>query len=712
VRPDTGTCAEVLLDLSAPIAGRPLRYRVPAAYRPVMQVGLRVLVPLGPRRLHGYVVALWPCATRGDSPAIREILDITDEIPMFSRPLLDLARSVADDTLSTLLDAVRCLVPSEVARTVSPRPRTVVLSPTVNLPPRAGRRQMAIVAALRTAAAGLPMSTVRQIGGRLALRRLVDTGAVRVLDGARPMRAAQQPPLAPGGLGGPRSREDGRPLLVWGDAGARADWIVDATADACAGDRQALITVPEIALAATLVGRLRDALGVRVAVYHSDLPETERREVWTRIRSGHVDVVIGTRSALFVPLDRPGLIVVDDEHDPRYKSEAAPRYHGREVAIRRGEIQNARVVFGSGTPSLELYAAASEGHVGLLRLNAQQRPARIVIVDLKKDRQRGRTGLLSQSLVQAMRRHIRAGGSAVLYVNRVGYARALSCQECGEAVRCRRCGVPAAFDRESGTMACRICGEIRPAPDVCPRCKAPALRWIGAGTKRVLEVVQSVFPDVPSARLDRETAPAFDAIAGDLASGRLRIVVGTQLVLRARRVRPSLVGIIDADPPFYRPDFRAAERAFQQLRAVTALARAAPGPEAVIQTRIAGHPVFNALQSGIDRPLYEHELRIRSEFGYPPYAHLALVVASGRDLASARRLADRIAQTGRESGVDVLGPAAARTARAAGGSARVQCLFRSPAPDRVREAARRSADLAAPRSGSRITIDLDPQEMA
>jgi len=223
-----------------------------------------------------------------------------------------------------------------------------------------------------------------------------------------------------------------------------------------------------------------------------------------------------------------------------------------------------------------------------------------------------------------------------------------------------------------------------------------------------------VFPEFRLARVDRETASEFDKVAREFASGRLRLVVGTQLLLRGRRLQPSLVGVVDADAPLYRPDFRAAERAFQQVRAVVALADGAPNAEAVVQTRIPEHPVFRALRTGLDESLYEEELRVRREFGYPPYTHLARVVATGRDAAAAAALAERAAAAARARGVEVLGPSPARPA----GTrlpARAQCLLRGHTSEAVRDAAL-AALAVAPRSErgvgrGRVVVDIDPEEI-
>ncbi len=661
---DLGCCAEVLPDLPTRIADGTLTYRIPEALRGAVRVGIRVLVPLGPRTARGIVLEIHPCA-EVVGRTIREILEILDPEPLVSPHLLALASWVADETLSTLQEAVRCLIPSEITR-------------------------------LRTPS-----------------RRPVTPGAFRTAEAARP----SAPPIpgrdramhAISGIG-----SDERPTLVWGDAEARLSWIVEAAAAAVGRGVQTLVVVPEIARAPSLVERLRAVVGDQVAAFHSGLSPRHRATLWKQIRAGELDVLVGTRSALFAPLDRVGLIVVDEEQDPSFKAEAAPRYHGREVALHRGRLEGARVVLGSPTPSLESYAAALSGDLSCLRLPPAGPEARVTVVDMRTANPKGptrRPALLSAPLVEAIRRHLRAGGRVVLFVNRVGYARVLLCQECGYAVRCPRCEVAMPYDRQSGTLHCRVCGHGARAPEVCPRCKGVALRWVGPGTKRVEEVVRRVFPALGIARVDRETASLFPAIAGAFAAGRVRLVIGTQLLLRARQLRPSLVGVIDADHPLHLPDFRATERAFQLLRAVVSLAGAPPGPEAVVQTRVPDHPAIVALQADRDEDLYRGELEVRREFGYPPFTHLARLVAGSPDRSAAHALAERAAAAAREQGVEVLGPAPARGGERSG-RFHVQVLLRSPERQAVRTAAREALAAAVRPRSARLWVEIDPQELS
>ena len=265
------------------------------------------------------------------------------------------------------------------------------------------------------------------------------------------------------------------------------------------------------------------------------------------------------------------------------------------------------------------------------------------------------------------------------------------------------------YDRESRSVSCRICGDAVPAPGACPRCGGVGLRGIGHGTARVEEIIRRLFPALAVARVDRDTAPQFERVASAFASGRIRLVVGTQMLLRAREIRPSLIGVLDADLPLHLPDFRAAERALQQLRAVVSLAAGVAAGEAIVQTRVPDHPALAALVTGDDEAVYRGELAVRREFGYPPYATLARVVASSGDREGAVRLAGQAAEAARACGVEVLGPAPARDGGRRG-TVRFQCVLRAADGRAVRGAAREALGAAPARAGSRITVEMDPQE--
>lgn len=746
--PAADLCADVLVVGAARLADRPLTYRVPPALRPFAAPGMRAVVPLGARRVLGFVLAVRPCdppdgvsrGARGPVPpgghvqVMRDVIDLPDDAPMFPETLIALAREVAGETLSSLRAAVECLVPPEVFRQPPPaRLRTVVREAAQPVPLRLGRRQAAMLAAVSAAPSGLPAADLVRGGGGPVLRRLAAAGLVRVLDAPRlpaDRLSADRPPIprratmeqAPATMnsrplnGVEPSRPDREArgalpdALLLGDAETRWAWIANAVAAVVRDGGRALVLVPEIADAPAAAERLGRA--GTVAVLHSGLAPRDRRAVWDRIRAGAAAVVVGTRSALFAPLARLRMIVVDDEQSEAYKSDAAPRYHARDVAARRARLEDARLVLASAAPSVETYAAAGAGTLATIRLPAARRGPRVTVVDMRAERRRGHVGYLSRDLMQAITRHLRARGTVALVVPQTGYARILLCRECGAAVRCPACDIAMAYDREEGTIRCRVCGRSGRAPDVCPRCRGVGLRGVGAGTKRIEEVVRRLFPALRIARLDAETGRDAARVARDFAAGRIRLLVGTVMLLRAHRARPTLAGVVDADGTLYLPDFRAAERTLQRLRAAAELPAGGPGAgppaEIVLQTRVPEHPVMQAIAGGRDAGFYDAELALRREFGYPPSSRLVRVVAEAAAPAAARALADRVAAAGRAHGLDVLGPAALRGSD----GRRVQAVLRAEDPAAARDGARAVlAETPAPR-GARLVVDVDPLDLA
>jgi len=707
VNQDAAACADVLLDFPARSTDRRLTYRVPEPLRGALGIGSRVLVPLGSRTAHGFVIAIAPCDPVPER-RLREILAVAGVHPLFSPAMLDLARGVAEQTVSTLLEAVHCLAPPEIfRRRALPLSRAPIaaLGAQEGRAARPGPRQARILAALR-ARGEVPVAELVREGGRPALRRLVAQGAVLVKE--RPL----PPPNGAGALVEDRPETavlPKAPTLIWGDSDARRAWIVARAAAAVQHGGRALIIVPEIALVPRFMRSLGPTLEGDAVALHSGMTARERQAAWMRCVSQEARVVVGTRSALFAPLGGVRLIIVDDEQDPAHHADAAPRYHARDVALRRAALEGARVVLGSLTPSMETYAEVASGRMGCVRLPPTAAPARVTLVDIRAERARGRRGLLAPPLVAAIRRHVRAGGRVTLFVNRTGYARVLLCDECGSTVRCPRCEVTTPYDRESRTVSCRLCGRVGPAPGTCPRCGGVGLRGIGPGTERIEEVVRRLFPALRIARLDRETAPQFDRIANEFASGRIRLLVGTQILLRAHEIRPSLVGVCDADLPLHLPDFRAAERTLQQLRAIVALAAGGPGPEAIVQTRVPEHPAVRALVTADDEAVYRGERKVRRELGYPPFTTIARVGAASATREAAARMAAEIAESTRARGVDVLGPAPARDPGRSG-TFRYQCLLRAIDAEVVRAAARAALGDAPLRKGGRLTVEMDPQE--
>ena len=726
-----------------------LTYRVPDDLPPP-PAGSRVAVPLGNRIVTGCVIG---DGVPGESEAateavIRDVGACLDAEALLPGPVLELALWVADYYAcgpgETIAAALPPLALSAAARR-GPRfktERVATLTPqgrdaTRSGQPALGRRQREALAALAATEGGIDLPAFARRGvaaatlARLARRGFVTLATRRVERGSRPAPAAGAP--WPGGADSfePTAEQRRalaflRPLagagrfrvaLLHGVTGSgKTEVYLRLARDVCASGRRVLVLVPEIALTPSAVGSFRRALGERVAVQHSGLSDGERHDQWHRIRRGEVDVVIGTRSAVFAPLPALGLIVVDEEHDASYKQEESPRYHARDVAVVRGRQEGALVVLGSATPSMESYHNARAGRYAcvVMASRVQERPlAAVRVVDMRAEAAAvGPEVVLSRALRDALAATVARGEQALLLLNRRGFASALLCRECGRTLECPNCSVALTLHRAAGRARCHYCNYAVARPRTCGHCAGPYLETIGFGTERVEAEVAAHFPDAAVARLDRDTVRRRGAAAALLdrfARGDIHILVGTQMIAKGHDFpNVTLVGVISADVGLTLADFRASERTFQLLTQVAGRAGRGERPgEAVVQSYFPEHYSigYACLQSY--EPFFDAEIAFRRQLRYPPAVAMVNAVVRGRSLEEAMADAEGLASLLRgRSGYRVLGPAPAPMVRLRG-QHRAQ-LFLKGAHRRPMREALLAALRARPELRRRVTVDIDP----
>jgi primosomal protein N' (replication factor Y) len=473
---------------------------------------------------------------------------------------------------------------------------------------------------------------------------------------------------------------DPTPLLLDGvTGGGKTAIYVEAIAASLEAGRPALVLVPEIALATPIVDRLRADLGARVALVHSGLSDGERADEWRRIRSGDVDIVAGTRLAVLAPVRDVGIVIVDEEHDPAYKSDRTPRLQARDAAIRLGELAGAAVVLGSATPAVDSMGRARDGAYRrvVLPTRPSGEPPLVEVVDLREELREGNRGLLSGRLAAAIAALDTArGDQAILVINRRGTASVVLCRDCGHVQACPDCDRPLVFHQAGGTLRCHHCGRAFPLPSRCPACSSPRIKYLGGGTERVEREVRERFPRLRTARLDRDVVErrgAAERILDAFASGELDTLVGTSLVTKGLDVpNVTLVGVVSADVSLNLPDERAAERTYQLL--AQAVGRAGRGERrgtAIIQSYQPDHPAIEAVARDDAAAFYDAELALRRRFGSPPFGRLVKLTCAMEDRAAAertaRQMADDLRGRATEPGNDsvVVGPAPAYIARRA-----------------------------------------------
>ena len=721
-----------------------LTYRVPDSL-PVPPVGARVRVPLGRRVVSGIVVE-----TSVSAPPDAEMKDIesaVDTEPFLPASIVTLCRWVADYYMAGIGDALATALPPGAQRKPSGyKTRRVITATAHGLAaagadePRLGSKQTGALQELAGAPAGLPAGELRERGfGSEVIARLISRGfavALEERDERDPFERAALTTVVPDDTRVLTAEQSAalrqlqdlsaggqfRVALLHGVTGSgKTEIYLRLAASVTSGGRQVLIMVPEIALTPAVAAQFRGAFGARVAIQHSGLSVGERHDQWQRIRRGDVDVVVGTRSAVFTPLTNPGLIVVDEEHDTSYKQEESPRYHGRDVAVLRASREGALVVLGSATPSLETYQNALSGkytHVTLGKRVMDRPLADVRLVNMRDEyADEGPDVVVSRALAAAVEERLSRGEQVLVLLNRRGYATAVFCRQCGDTFECPNCSVSLTVHTAQGgwRARCHYCNYSMAVPKQCRKCAAPYLEQAGFGTEKVEHQLRQRFPEARIGRIDRDAVRRKGALAGLLtkfASGQLDVLVGTQMIAKGHDFpRVTLVGVISADVGLGLADFRAAERTFQLLTQVAGRAGRGERPgEAVVQTLYPDHYSIQLACRQDYAAFFEKELRYRKGMRYPPLVAMVNVVVRGRTfdqaMADATEVTRRLDPAAAIGSFAILGPAPAPLGKLRG-EHRVQFFLKGQRRVAMRDALRTVLS-AMPEIRRRITVDVDP----
>ena len=744
-----------LVSVAVPVPLLPaLTYRVPATHA-TPPPGGRVRVPLGSRVVTGCVVDV-DVSRDTDSAGVKELIECLDTDAFLPRSVLEIALWVAEYYAAGAGDALAAAMPPFAWIRGNSRTQRATAFKTVRMAFATvagrdliqaerdgflGRRQREALGALAGAPDGLRTKHLAERGVTDdALRRLIRRGLITI----ERKRVERDPFVV---VEGPPRIGDvdgyGAPLALTGEQRAALESLTELAAAnrfrvallhgvtgsgktevylrlakaVHARGRRSLILVPEIALAPAVARAFQGAFGGRVAVQHSGLSDGERHDQWHRIRRGEVDVVVGTRSGVFAPLDELGLIVVDEEHDASYKQEESPRYHGRDVAIMRGQQARALVVLGSATPSMESYHNAMSGRYAMVTLGhrVRERPlATVRIVDMRTEMATdGADLVLSTPLREALATRLERKEQSLVLLNRRGYAAAVLCRQCGRTVECPNCSVTLTLHRAAGRVRCHYCNYSLARPKTCPHCAGPFLERVGFGTERIEREVAEAFPTASVARFDRDAVRrrgVAQLLLSRFERREIDVLVGTQMIAKGHDFPAvTLVGVISADVGLGLADFRAAERTFQLLTQVAG--RAGRGDlrgEAIIQTF---HPDHYSVQLACRQayvPFFEAEMRFRRSMRYPPVVAMVNAVVRGRSVEEAMRSATELGNDLRAAAGDfrVLGPAPAPLARLRG-EHRVQIFLKGTRRRAMREAVQ-TALAGRPELRRHVTVDVDP----
>ncbi|HYR89809.1 MAG TPA: primosomal protein N' [Terriglobia bacterium] len=640
-----------------------------------VEIGCRVVVPFRKREVEGFVVGL-----RTEPPRnieVHSIESLIDRAPLVRPEIFELCRWISEYYVSP---------PGEVLKSA--------------LPP------------------GISAKHVER-----GLKPATTFGNNNVVAGFSPRPILTQDQIA--ACTAIQSARGFHTILLHGITGSGKTEIYMRAAEHClSAGKTSLILVPEIGLTPQLTNRFAERFPGRTAVLHSSLTRRQRIDEWLRIYNGEIPIVIGTRSAVFSPLQNLGLIVVDEEHETSYKQEEVPRYSARDTAVMRGKLAQAAVVLGSATPSMESFrnAESKKYEYIALKTRVEDRPLPAVeIVNMRDEYQaEGRQVVFSRRLLQALTERLERREQAMILLNRRGYAAFLLCRHCGFTFQCNACSVAMTYHRSIDKLLCHYCGLARRPPARCPECDSEYIHYVGEGTERLEAELKTLFPDARVGRIDRDTMRHmrdYERVLGGFAAGDIEVLVGTQMIAKGHDFpRVTLVGVIGADTALSLPDFRAAERTFQLLTQVAGRSGRGDQPgEVVIQSYFPDHYTFQLACSQRFEDFYARESRYRKAMFYPPFTALAGIMVMDRDPGRAAKIARQVGEfldTLRSNSIRILGPAPAPVERIKRVH-RHQLLIKSSSRSVLhRILGQLQAHLEEAKIGpTRVIVDVDPMSL-
>ncbi len=745
---NSGPFAEVIVDINARRTDRVFHYAVPSEYKDKVVVGSRVLVPFGSRRISGYVVGFgFPESV----VKIKEIAGILDQGPVFTEELLELAFWMAENYICSTAEAFsRILAPRlrvkasrEVRRfrpalpvgdlkrilsEMSRSPKQAAVIRTAMKSPGLTRQELAVAAQTtpKTVDAVVKKGLLKISIERVPTGQPARTADETALSGKLRLNSYQATALK--NINHALSRNKFGVFLLQGVTGSgKTEVYLQAIASTLETGRQAVTLVPEISLTPQMIELFRGRFGGKVAVLHSALSDRERYNEWRRVKENEAPVVLGTRSAVFAPLPRLGLFVIDEEHESTYKQEDRLRYHAREVALKRAQLTGAVVVLGSATPSLESRFKAEAGrYYHLLKLphRIDMRPLPPVrVLDMRKELKEGNRGIFSRRLVVAINGCLERGEQVLLFLNRRGYATIVVCRECGLVLKCPHCDISLTYHLD-GRLRCHYCNYTTVLPETCASCGSRYIRHFGTGTQKVQQEVQKLFPQARIVRMDRDTTTRKGShyrIINAFLAGQADILIGTQMIAKGLDIpRVTLVGVINADTTLHMPDFRAAERTFQLLTQVAGrTGRGELAGEVLIQTYSPDHYSIAAAAKHDFEGFYRSEMPVRRLLGYPPFNHLARLLFTHKDekevkkgVEQAKIILEKVVSR-RGEHIDILGPAPASLSRIKN-RFRWQLVLKGPRRTLLKDVIKEGLaglEKLRPDFKPAVNVDINPQGM-
>ncbi len=620
-----------------------------------VSVGSRVRVPFGKYTVEGIVISINE-TSQFPTEKIKPIIGVLDKLPALTEETLKLSDFIISECHVTRASALRLFLPVEMRKgKVREQFSTLVsLDKNINV-------EEAILSLRKTAIKQKELLYFLAEGGETDVARLnadFGSGAVKNLlqKGFLVQRTIQKLRTPYKQIEGVRkeitlterqksavmsvNNTDKLVSLIYGVTGSgKTEVYLELIERAINLGKTAIFLVPEIALTPQMFKQLRARFGETAAILHSGLSAGERYDEWWRLRNGEAKIAIGARSAIFAPLSNVGIIILDEEHDGSYSSESSPRYSTIDVAKKRAEISNCKLVLGSATPSIESYMLAKQGEYNLIelpeRINKKPLP-NVEIADMRREIKRGNNSFLSSILKDELQKCLDSNNQAMIFLNQRGYSKTVICTECGHVQKCSSCDVSLTYHKENNSLLCHYCGANYKMIDACTECGSKFIRYGGTGTERVVIELQNIFPKARILRMDRDTTQTKEGhfkILSEFSERKADILVGTQMIAKGHDFHAvTLVGILDADMSLHFSDFRSAERTFQLLTQVAGRSgRAEETGKVVLQTYSPDNHVLHQAINYDYEGFFEQELSIRKATGFPPFADICRVLISGED---------------------------------------------------------------------------------
>jgi primosomal protein N' (replication factor Y) len=797
--------AEVIVDVSAYPIDRPFDYLVPDTMIAVIETGIRVKVPFGPRKVLGYVTALKE-ESGLDIAKLKPIDELIDLEPVISAELLGLSRWLATQTLAYEIDSLQVMLPAamrakyekfivveqpediedeDFLQLLAGRQRValkeadmlgllktvkryveqgvVTVDTAVNQKTAVKKVRMIQIASddiLQTVLDAMSANAKKQIellhwmkehaGQTILAKQLMEQSGIQpavlkaviergaaseeyaevyrepeapqLKDTAIPVELTEEQRIALEAIRISADQRKAETFLLHGITGSgKTEIYLRAIKHVLDKGQEAIVLVPEISLTPQMTSRFKERFGPLVAVMHSGLSAGEKYDEWRKIQRGEVKVVVGARSAIFAPFTNIGIIILDEEHESTYKQEDTPRYHARDVAIKRAEFYGCPVILGSATPSLESYARASKGVYTLLTLTRRakdQELPEVTVVDMRDELKNGNRSMFSLPLAEALRIRLMKGEQTVLFLNKRGFSSFVLCRDCGTVVECPNCDISLTYHRANERLKCHYCGHEEHVPLECPQCKSDYIRFFGTGTQKAQEEIAKLFPDARVIRMDVDTTSkkgSHERLLRQFSEGQADILLGTQMIAKGLDFpNITLVGVLAADTTLHLADFRAAEKTFQLMTQVSGRAgrHELPG-EVFIQTYSPEHYAIDLAKAQQYEPFYNLEMTTRRQYGYPPFYFVTLVQFTHEDLLKVADFADKATRFLKGSlspETVIIGPTAAAISRV-NNRYRYQCLIKYKKEPKLTETLQQLIKYYRTdwiKAGLTMTVDMDP----